>query len=829
MDERDPLRSGAIFRVQSQDYVALRSPVPRLTPGVPSVARPIPSQGSTFGQTAMHPPPTEAGIMFQPSPGVARGTFAGRTQQLGAPRVHEDVFGTSGELRRGAKSPPTLVVSRPAEGLRNAVRVPRFEVGGLTDATIDSCVRASGAPYTMGTTDQIALETARERGVPDSAHHQEEIGGAASGAAVNIRVDPSKMCESVAMRIDSTTNKSGSTTIGSNVGGCPSPENTTLDVCGESAESKAVRQDQHQPKQRQRLKPNPKRVSNTLEPDQLRRPQREVMGWQPIAGRALRAKRGSQTEKADTYSLTPRGEAPALKTKASGAGEEYLAPCSGVRVSEGTGMRKRRRVSAATLEAAHVRQADDARDLVARPASSRHSLAPRTELEVTTTRSGRRSTPLLSFWQAADREGNKTKVAQTAPQRDVKVSDKRARTTHVGAKQSPNLSSAKPAARGTSTPRKRRKNTAAAAEVGVADGIPDRAITEVGKREASAGLVKTTRSGRRSAPVLDWWRSQRLSHAPDGNVVVASGPSQDELFGERLTTTPKVVRPKSSGAKVRSPRCKTVKPDRDGTPVTSGKDTSWTQSQLSSLRVAQMGTAPRAKDFWGAVASIVEGRNPQECQKKWFEHFGSPRARNRKNGKKSTRAQKTSTPVSMKTSIFSEDDLKAEGFSAAEAKQPPKQDDADDLFQATPMRVRFGAARRNFGGEAPPKTPAGPVAVVDEDASTVKRSPRKGHSVYKPVSATYVQAMSKKMRKACGASKSGSSSTVMQEKVSNSRQSRSRPAGRRVHAVTTSRGRSLKASVSRSGAVDITSTGRSDDEDDEDDELGVSDDSDSED
>lgn len=819
MAERDPLRSGAIFRIQSQEYAALRSPVPRVTSGGPSLARPVPVHGSTVGQALMHPSPTEAGIMFQPFPtGVARGSVAGHAQQLGAPRIDEDAFGTSGELRRGTKSLSTLVVSHPAASWRKDGRVSRFEVGGPSNATMDSCGHASVSPDTLRTTARNAFETPRGQRFPSSAHNQEGIVGAASDAAVNIRLDPSDMRESVAMGIDSIMNTAGDITIGSNMGGRSSPEETTFNGCSEK---------RNRPKQRQHLKRNPKQVNITLEPDQSLRQQRDVKGWEPIAGRTLRAKRGNQTEKANNSPSSPRGEAPALRTKAWGAGEDCqadpLPPCSGVRVSEETVLRKRRRASAATLKVVRVRRADDVGDLVTAPASSRRYLAPCTKVEVTTTRSGRRSIPVVDFSQTKYCEGNKAKVALSAPQKDARVSDKRARPTLADAKPFSNPSSAKPAACGTSMPRKPRTIAAAAAEVGLADGTPDTAIDAVGKPEASTGIVKTTRSGRRSAPVLDWWRSQRLSHAPDGNVVVASGPSKDELFGGRLMAPSRLVKTNSSGAKARSPRSKAVKRDRDGAP--SREETSWTQSQLSSLRVAQMGTAPRAKDFWGVVARKVEGRDPQACQQKWFEHFASPRAQRRKVGTKSTRVQKTGTPVAVKTPTISEGALKAAGFPATQAEQPSKQDDADDLFQATPMRGRFGVQPRgNFFGEAPPRTPAGPVAPVDEDASTASRSPRNEHSVLKPVRTTYVQAMSKKMRKASGALNVGMTNSMIQGKVNNSRQHRSRPAGRKVHAVTTSRGRSLKASVCSSGAVNITSTGGSDDED----ELGESDGSDSE-
>ena len=114
--------------------------------------------------------------------------------------------------------------------------------------------------------------------------------------------------------------------------------------------------------------------------------------------------------------------------------------------------------------------------------------------------------------------------------------------------------------------------------------------------------------------MLDWWRNQRLPHAPDGKTV-SSEPSEG----------------------VRSPRSSAVVEAMglDEVRAPDGKDSPWTKAQLHSLRVAQMNTVPSATDFWGAVSSKVNGRDSQQCQQKWFELFAAPKVRRGKAGSKS--------------------------------------------------------------------------------------------------------------------------------------------------------------------------------------------------
>lgn len=287
--------------------------------------------------------------------------------------------------------------------------------------------------------------------------------------------------------------------------------------------------------------------------------------------------------------------------------------------------------------------------------------------------------------------------------------------------------------------------------------------------------------GVNAPPVLNWWRSQRLTENP------ACGLSKDQLSAVQSTDMT------GSETGCGSPALKVV--GREPCP----EEDRWTKSQLHSLRRAQADTDPSASDFWGIVADSVEGRDPLVCQQKWFEHFATPQGRRRKASK---RGPTSGTPLADSTSL---DAATAVHDSPARTIQPPSS--ADDLFQATPMRGRrqFGA---QLGGDElsesmTPRTPAGPGVRCDDD-SRVEDTPGDGRADYKRgVSRTYVQAMSKKMRK--GASQLGGGCVVGRGKTSRM-PTPFGGAGRTIHAAAVSRGRKLKVSVTSSGAVSVAST-----------------------
>lgn len=309
---------------------------------------------------------------------------------------------------------------------------------------------------------------------------------------------------------------------------------------------------------------------------------------------------------------------------------------------------------------------------------------------------------------------------------------------------------------------------------------------DVSNRAISAATPherQVAEGGLNTPPVLNWWRSQRLTDSPDGGVVQAAGISQDQL---------------SPGTGSCSPALKTVsrKPD--------GQEEPWTKAQLHSLRRAQADTALSASDFWGVVAGNVEDRDARQCQQKWFEHFATPRGRRRKASKQGSTCQSAGTTLSDSTSRLSRYVVTATHDSPEPINQPPERSDADDLFQATPMRGRRQFGAQPTGGELEPKTPrtpAGPGAPIG-DASAAEATPGDGRADYKRgVSRTYVKAMSKKMRK--GASQLGKSGMATRERA---RKPPFGSAGRTIHAAAISRGRKLKVSVTSLGAVSVAST-----------------------
>lgn len=376
----------------------------------------------------------------------------------------------------------------------------------------------------------------------------------------------------------------------------------------------------------------------------------------------------------------------------------------------------------------------------------------------TTTRSGRSSVPVLDFWR--------TESGSTEAEKD-------------------------PCLPGGQSPRKRAQTTKSRTRRGQAGVMRDVCNRE--KAAATSQERQMQGDGVNTPPVLNWWRSQRLTETRVG------GLSQDR------PSAVKSMDMNGSETGHGSPALTVV--GREPCP----EEEPWTKSQLHSLRRAQADTDPSASDFWGVVARCVEGRDPLGCQQKWFEHFATPQGRRRKASK---RGPASGTPLADSTSLNAATALHD---SPARVIQPPSS--ADDLFQATPMRGRrqFGA---QLGGDelsesTTPRTPAGPGAPRD-DASRAEETPGDGRADYKRgASRTYVQAMSKKMRK--GASQLGGGGMVARGKASRI-PTPSRGAGRTIHAAAVSRGHKLKVSVTSSGAVSVASTHSSDE-----DSVGLSD------
>lgn len=335
-----------------------------------------------------------------------------------------------------------------------------------------------------------------------------------------------------------------------------------------------------------------------------------------------------------------------------------------------------------------------------------------------------------------------------------------------------------PCVRGWQSPRKSALlTTKSSARRGVTRDVSDREDATVTCEEQ-----QVPGDGFNTPPVLNWWRNQRLTEA-----------SADELSQDPPSDMT------GSEAGYCSPALKVMGRE-------PCQEEPWTKTQLRSLRRAQADTDPSASNFWGAVAHNVEGRDPLGCQQKWFEHFATPQGRRRKVSK---RGATSGTPLSEGALL--------NAATAVQIVQPPVS--ADDLFQATPMRgrrqlgVQLGGDE--LGGSTTPRTPAGPGATCD-DSSRAGATPGDGHVDYKRgVSRTYVQAMSKKMRK--GASQLGAGGCMTARGKASRIRTPSGGAGRTIHAATVSRGHKLKVSVTSSGAVNVASTHSDEDS------LGLSD------
>jgi hypothetical protein len=90
----------------------------------------------------------------------------------------------------------------------------------------------------------------------------------------------------------------------------------------------------------------------------------------------------------------------------------------------------------------------------------------------------------------------------------------------------------------------------------------------------------------------------------------------------------------------------------------------WTSLQIAALRDAYATADPRSDCFWQEVSNHVDGKDSEECGKKWFALVQTPAAKQKgekKAGAKNVRAKPDA--------YFSPDE--------------------DDIFNATPMRPRF--------------------------------------------------------------------------------------------------------------------------------------------
>lgn len=318
----------------------------------------------------------------------------------------------------------------------------------------------------------------------------------------------------------------------------------------------------------------------------------------------------------------------------------------------------------------------------------------------------------------------------------------------------------------------------------------NRARAVASSHEIHDASGKESNTPRGAAPVLDWWRSQRLTKAPGVGVLGATRFSEDQPSTGKHAGTDSACGLEMVGREA------------------DGEEAPWTKPQLHSLRRAQAEIAPSTSAFWSAVAGNVDGRSPQECQQKWFEHFATPRGRSRNASARSSGSQRNGTPPS---DDMSRNTPAAAAYrSLAPAKQTPERAASDDVFQATPMRGRrrFGVqARADVLDPKTPRTPAGPGAPC-RDSWALDAVTGCGDADYKRgVSRKYVKALSKRMR--TGALQSGKSRMAAREAI---RKPTSGVAGRTTHTAAVSGGHKLQVCVSSSGAVSVESTCNSSDE-----------------
>ncbi|CAN0011564.1 unnamed protein product [Ectocarpus sp. 12 AP-2014] len=445
----------------------------------------------------------------------------------------------------------------------------------------------------------------------------------------------------------------------------------------------------------------------------------------------------------------------------------------------------------------------------------------------TTTRSGRISIPVLDFWRSESSLGEKATESRASGWQHPRTSTENKppatsentisgwQHTRTSTENKPPVSSENTIS-GWQHPRANTDKPRASSECTIAEGgVPStrtecgdslparsrrarvmtdasnraRAVASSHERHDAAGRASNTPRG--VAPVLDWWRSQRLTKTPNVGVVGAA----------RFP----VGQPSTGNHADMDSACGLETVGRE----VNGGEKPWTKAQMHSLRRAQAETAPSTSAFWSAVACNVDGRNPQECQQKWFEHFATPRGRSRNASARGYISQRIGTPPS--DDMSRNTPAAAVYRSLAPAKRTPERGASDDLFQATPIRGqrRFGVqARGDLLDTRTPRTPAGPGAPC-RDSSALDAAPGCEHADYKRgVSRKYVKTLSKRMRK--GALQSGKNRKAARGQAV--RKPESGVAGRTTHTAAVSGGHKLQVSVSGSGAVSVQSICDSSDE-----------------
>eukprot|EP00611_Tribonema_gayanum_P031553 TRINITY_DN914_c1_g1_i5.p1 TRINITY_DN914_c1_g1~~TRINITY_DN914_c1_g1_i5.p1 ORF type:complete len:1132 (+),score=352.25 TRINITY_DN914_c1_g1_i5:165-3560(+) len=130
-----------------------------------------------------------------------------------------------------------------------------------------------------------------------------------------------------------------------------------------------------------------------------------------------------------------------------------------------------------------------------------------------------------------------------------------------------------------------------------------------GGGDESGVKVTRTRSGRKRVPVLEWWRSQRLSVGQDSSA-------------ELLSPTPmKPSLTSSTGKRRRSAAAPAVKQEPQESTSKRRKGVQgdeWTEQQEALLQQAQLRTDPGHANFWVHVAKGVPGKSASQCSQRWF-------------------------------------------------------------------------------------------------------------------------------------------------------------------------------------------------------------------
>ncbi|TYZ61433.1 hypothetical protein PybrP1_002783 [[Pythium] brassicae (nom. inval.)] len=177
--------------------------------------------------------------------------------------------------------------------------------------------------------------------------------------------------------------------------------------------------------------------------------------------------------------------------------------------------------------------------------------------------------------------------------------------------------------------------------------------------------VKRSRSGRVIAPVMDWWRGERLTTDVNGVTVVDRG---SPASWKRAPTPSKATEPSRAGPPGKPPRV----PTAAQTPVAKAKQAptgmrsekkqrqprqprqssseadEWSDEQLQALAAAKMQIPTTATNFWAEVAAFVAGKSADECRSKSFEAFASPTGRAaKKRAAPATPASVTKIPTKL--------------------------------------------------------------------------------------------------------------------------------------------------------------------------------------